>query len=44
MLNDALIQSAESAGELQHYLSKLNSINHFAYLEERLSKSHATGA
>ncbi|WAL77887.1 DNA repair protein RecN [Shewanella sp. DAU305] len=40
MLNDALIQVQESAGELQHYLSKLElDPTHFAYLEERLSKA-----
>ncbi|WP_198780705.1 DNA repair protein RecN [Shewanella putrefaciens] len=40
MLNDALIQVQESSSELQHYLSKLElDPTHFAYLEERLSKS-----
>jgi DNA repair protein RecN (Recombination protein N) len=40
MLNEALIQVQESAGELQHYLSKLElDPAHFAYLEERLSKA-----
>lgn len=40
MLNEALIQVQESAGELQHYLGKLElDPAHFAYLEERLSKA-----
>jgi DNA repair protein RecN (Recombination protein N) len=40
MLNDALIQVQESAGELQHYVNNLElDPEHFAYLEERLSKA-----
>ncbi|MCE9686547.1 DNA repair protein RecN [Shewanella sp. AS16] len=40
MLNEALIQVQESTSELQHYLSGLElDPEHFAYLEERLSKA-----
>ena len=40
MLNNALIQVQESSGEIQHYLSNLEQDpEHFAYLEQRLSKA-----
>ena len=40
MLNDALIQVQESSGELQHYVNNLElDPEHFAYLDERLSKA-----
>ncbi|MCE9678074.1 DNA repair protein RecN [Shewanella sp. AS1] len=39
MLNDALIQVQESSSELQRYLDRLElDPDHFAYLEQRLSK------
>ncbi|MBT1443389.1 DNA repair protein RecN [Shewanella sp. JM162201] len=40
MLNEALIQVQESSSELERYLSKLElDPEHFAFLEERLSKA-----